>query len=215
MKRFWIFFALLSLLILTIFGIWGARFEDLFDPEYTAELLNAASFAAGPLGVVLLASDIILPIPTTVVIGAMGAVLGTASGAFWGWVGLTLAGWTGYGLAKLGGTAWKSRLVTPEEEARFGSLFDHHGGLAVVISRMLPILPEVLSILAGLYGMKPARFGVAVTLGSLPPALLFSWIGSTAREAPLLAVLLLTGFTGAIWLGYLSWISRIENKEKD
>jgi uncharacterized membrane protein YdjX (TVP38/TMEM64 family) len=202
MKRFGILFGLLTFVVLLIFGIWGDRFESLFNPEDTRLLLEN-TWSAGPIGAALLVSDILLPIPTTVVIGAMGAVLGPVTGAFWGWVGLTLAGWTGYVIARLGGAPIKRRWISAEEEEKFGRFFDHKGGLAVVLSRMLPVLPEVLSLLAGFYGMHPLRFGIAVTLGSIPPAVLFSWIGSTARDAPLPAFILLTAITGLLWMVFL------------
>jgi uncharacterized membrane protein YdjX (TVP38/TMEM64 family) len=203
MKRFWMLFGGISLLILIIFGVWGDQFESLFSQEDTRLMLERAASAAGPLGAALLVSDILLPIPTTVIIGAMGAVLGPVAGALWGWVGLNLAGWAGYGLARLGGVRWKDRLLSPAEEKKFKGFFDRKGGLAVVLSRMLPVLPEVLSLMAGFYGMQPFRFGIAVALGSIPPALLFSWIGTTATEAPLTALLLLTGITGLLWLLFL------------
>jgi len=199
MKRFCILFFSLSFLILLVFGIWGDGFETFFNQQNTETLLGNASAAAGPLGAALLVSDIFLPIPTTVVIGAMGAVLGPVAGAIWGWVGLTAAGWAGYLFAKIGGEGWKNRMITPEEEKRFARFFNQKGGFAVVVSRMLPILPEVLSMVAGFYGMSPLRFGLAVTLGSLPPAILFSWIGASAREAPLPALLVITLLTGGCW----------------
>lgn len=215
MKTFWGLFTFFSVLILLIFGIWGNTFEGFFNQEATQELLENASVLAGPAGVVLLVSDILLPIPTTVIIGAMGAALGPVAGAAWGWLGLTLAGWTGYGLARWGGSRWKRRLITQEEEARFGHFFDTRGGLAVVVSRMLPVLPEVLSIMAGLYGMTPFRFGVAVTLGSLPPALLFAWIGASAEEAPIQALVFLTGLTVLLWWVFLKVTRHPQSGKKD
>jgi uncharacterized membrane protein YdjX (TVP38/TMEM64 family) len=51
--------------------------------------------------------------------------------------------------------------------------------------------------------MTPTRFGVALMLGSLPPALLYSYIGSTAKETPVAAGLLMVAITAGCWLVFL------------
>jgi uncharacterized membrane protein YdjX (TVP38/TMEM64 family) len=203
LKKLLLLFFGLSVLILITFGLFGDHFDFLFSGEKGRELFESADKWAGPVGAGLLISDLLLPIPTTVVIGAMGATLGVLEAAFWGWVGLTLAGFSGYGLARWGGSKWADRLASPEEQKRYQHLFDTWGGLAVVLSRMLPILPEVLSVLAGLYGMHVKRFAVAVTLGSIPPALAFAWIGKQAIVHPGPAIWGLVFLTAILWLLFL------------
>jgi uncharacterized membrane protein YdjX (TVP38/TMEM64 family) len=86
---------------------------------------------------------------------------------------------------------------------RYRRLFDRWGGLAVVLSRMLPILPEVLSVLAGLYGMRARNFFFAVILGSIPPAIIFAWLGQQAKTHPGPALWALVALTGILWLLYV------------
>lgn len=203
MKKFLLLFVLLSVGILIVFALWGDQFEMLFSGEKGREFFATANHWAGPLGAGLLISDLFLPVPTTVVIGSLGAVMGVAAAAFWGWLGLTLAGLLGYGLARIGGKRWGDRLATPEEQTRYRQLFDRWGGLAVVLSRMLPILPEVLSVLAGLYGMRARNFFFAVTLGSIPPAFIFAWLGQQAKTHPGPALWALVALTGILWLLYV------------
>ncbi len=74
--------------------------------------------------------------------------------------------------------------ATDEELERFQSFFDRWGGAAIIGSRILPILPEVVTILAGIAGMHPVRFIVSLLLGTIPTALLFSWIGYASRSTP-------------------------------
>lgn len=202
MKKFLLLFFLLSLVVLLIFAGWGGEFDQRLSAEKGREFFRNAEAWAGPLGTGLLISDLLLPVPTTVVIGAMGAVMGVAAATLWGWLGLSLAGLLGYGLARLGGKRWGDRLATPEEQARYRQLFDRWGGLAVVLSRMLPILPEVLSVLAGLYGMRARHFVMAVVLGSLPPAFIFAWLGQQAHTRPGPALWALVGLTGLLWMLY-------------
>lgn len=206
MKRLTLIFLGLSGIILLIFAVSGDAVENFFDQEYTIELLEQNRWLAGPIGAGLLMSDLFLPIPTTLLIGAMGTVLGTGMGTFWGWLGLNLAAWMGYGLARWKGSAWAR--VSEEEHQRFSSWFNQSGGWAVMLSRWVPILPEVISMMAGLYGMSAKRFGLAIALGSLPPAWMYAWIGSTAQETPTRAVILFVATTLLAWVGYLRVANR-------
>lgn len=203
LKNFLLLFFGLSLFILATFLLFGEAFDFLFDPEKANAYFQEIRHLAGPVGAGFLISDLFLPVPTTVIIGAMGAVKGVGPAALWGWLGLTLAGMLGYGLARLGGKAWADKLVPPSEQRRYRDLFNNWGGLAVVLSRMLPILPEVLSVLAGLYGMSAKRFILAVSLGSIPPALLYAWIGSKAQSHPGPALWALVGVTAILWCVYV------------
>ncbi|MDF3127861.1 VTT domain-containing protein [Kiritimatiellaeota bacterium B1221] len=202
MKKLLILFFSLSALILLTFALFGDHFDFLFSGEKGKEFFSRASHWAGPIGAGLLVADLFLPIPTTLIIGAMGATIGVAPAAFWGWLGLSLAGFTGYGLARLGGEKWADRLASPSEQIRYRQLFDRWGGLAVILSRMLPILPEVLSVLAGLYGMRFKNFAIAVTLGSLPPAIAFAWIGQQSLKHPGMALWSLVLLTTLLWFLY-------------
>jgi uncharacterized membrane protein YdjX (TVP38/TMEM64 family) len=210
-KKFLLLFFGLSVLILLTFILFGGRFDFIFHPDRAQAWFQEMQYLAGPAGAALLISDLFLPIPTTIIIGAMGATLGVTSAAIWGWLGLSLAGLLGYSLARLGGKKWADKLAPPEEQQRYRDLFDNWGGLAIILSRMLPILPEVLSILAGLYGMHAKRFLIAVTLGSIPPALLYAWIGSQAIQHPGPAIWGLALLTSGFWVIYV----RIEKRKAD
>jgi uncharacterized membrane protein YdjX (TVP38/TMEM64 family) len=208
MKKLLLLFFGLTALILLTFALFGENVERVFSSSENREFLQTHQTWAGPLGAFFLTADLFLPIPTTVVIGALGAVLGVAPGFFWGWLGLCLAGFCGYGLARLGGKRWADRLCSPAEQEAFRNAFDTWGGLAVVLTRMLPILPEVFSVLAGLYGMRPGRFALAVVLGSIPPALAYAWIGAQAREHPGPAVWGLVALTALVWILFLAFARR-------
>jgi uncharacterized membrane protein YdjX (TVP38/TMEM64 family) len=205
--RFMLLFLALSVLVLLVFLLWGGAFETGFSAAGSARYFRDHPRTAGGLGVGLLVADLLLPIPTTGVIGGLGAALGAVPGFLWGWLGLSLAGLLGYGLARLGGERWADRLASPAEQAQFRVWFDTWGSLAIVISRLLPILPEVLSVLAGLYRMHARRFIPAVILGSVPPALIFAWLGSEAREHPGPALWAMVLILSAAW-GLFLWIRR-------
>lgn len=202
-NRLILLFALLSALILFSFLVWGANLEALFSLEGSTRFFERYARFAGPAGVGLLIADLVLPIPSTGVLGGMGAVLGAGPAFLWGWTGLVLSGCFGYGAARLGGTRWAARLADPAEQARYQTLFNTWGGLAIVVTRLLPILPEVLSVLSGLYHMKFSRFFGATLLGSVAPALAYTWLGAQAREHPGPAVWGLVLLTSLAWFAFL------------
>ena len=166
------------------FALWGGRFESLFNQgacaAWFAEIRPVAWLAA----IGLLVADLLLPIPATGVMAALGAVYGVALGAAIGALGSTLAGLAGYGLARLAGRRGVRWIATEAEMDRFRDGFDRWGGYGILISRMTPVLPEVLTILAGLARMRFDRFLTALVLGSLATSLLYAWIGQLVVERP-------------------------------
>ncbi|MCC5848890.1 MAG: TVP38/TMEM64 family protein [Verrucomicrobia bacterium] len=214
-KKIILLFFLLCTLILVNFLIFGENYEQLFSMERSGDFLREYGTLAGLVGAGLLVVDLVLPIPSSGVIGGLGAALGVGAGFFWGWFGLVLSAFTGYGIARLGGRKWADRLAAPEEQRRFQHMFDTWGGLALVSSRMLPILPEVLSVLAGLYRMHFSRFVVATLLGAIPPAFVYAWLGARAREHPGPALWALVGITVVAWFGFLAVKKRYGGEEPD
>jgi len=202
-RRLFLVFFGLSALILLSFRIWGEGYERLFSGEGAREFFAARADWAGPAGAGLLIADLLLPVPSTGIIGGMGAVLGFAPAFLWGWLGLCLSGCAGYSLARLGGPRLADRLASPAEQIRYQALFNSLGGLAIVITRLLPVLPEVLSVLAGLYRMRFSAFFLATLLGSIPPALVYSWLGARALETPGPALWGFVAVTALAWLAFL------------
>ncbi|HET6442766.1 MAG TPA: VTT domain-containing protein [Phycisphaerae bacterium] len=190
---------LLAALFMLGFFLWGERFERLFSQRACAEWFAESRSYAWAVAIGLLVADLLLPIPATGVLAALGSVYGVALGALVGAVGSTLAGLAGYGLARLAGRRGARRLASEEELARFQSIFNRWGGYAVLVSRALPILPEVMAVLAGLARMRFSRFLAALLLGASATALVFAWLGYASREAPWWGLLTATVIPLAVW----------------
>lgn len=175
-------FVLTGTIFLFSFLIWGESLEAFLDFKACTALFSDIRSWAWLIGILLLWSDLVLPIPATGVIAALGAVYGTWEGAALGVVGTAGAGILGYGTARLLGYRAARYLASDDEMNRFRLFFDQWGGYAVIISRILPMLPEIVSILAGLSGMRFSRFTAALLAGSVPACLLFSWMGQVSGE---------------------------------
>ena len=164
--------------------------------------------SAGPVGataiVVLLAADIVLPVPSSLIMVLSGAVFGT----FWGAV-LALAGsiggeWLGFELVRRYGKRASSRMVGDEELARLSAFFARYGTAAIVVTRPLPIVMETMSVVAGLSNMPRTTFLGASLAGTLPIVFVYAYAGARSREvgSVLPAAVILVTMSLAGWLVY-------------
>ena len=156
--------------------------------------------------VALLALDVFLPIPSSLVMVLSGAVFGVPVGAALALVGSIAGEWLGFELVRRYGRRLSSRMIGDEELARFHQFFDRHGMAAVVVTRPLPIVMETMSMVAGLSGMKRSAFLTASLLGTAPIVLVYAYAGAFSREAGSMApaMVILIAVTGAGWLWYRS-----------
>lgn len=140
-------------------------------------------------GIVLIWADLVLPVPQTVVIAALGVIYGAVLGGLLGSVGLITGGLLGYVLMLTSARRMVKRFVGPESLNRMERLFERSGAWAIVLTRSLPYsIPEAMVFLAGLAGMPTRKFTAALALGSVPTAFAFAAIGTGWANRPILAL---------------------------
>jgi len=145
---------------------------------------------AWALGVGLIWADLVLPIPQTAVIAALGIIYGSLLGGLLGSLGLITSGLVGYLLMLTSARRFVQRVVGRQSVRKMESLFEHGGTWAIVVTRSLPYsVPEAVVFLAGLGGMPIRRFITALTIGSVPTAFAFAAIGAGWADQPILALL--------------------------
>lgn len=199
MKRYAMVVVGLKLALLAMFGLVTALgVPVLTDP---APWMADASPAVAALGVGLLVADVLIPVPSSLVMVAHGALFGVLGGAALSALGGVLAAALGFFIGRRGGPLL-DRVMGPEERARGDRLLARHGGLAVVLSRPLPILAETVSILAGTSPMPWSRLLLAATLGVLPPSVLYAITGASAAtlDDQVLIFAAVMGSAAAFWL---------------
>ncbi len=195
--RIWWIFLVLALLVMLPFLIWGDAFSQFFSDEGSVEWLRQYGALAG---VALLISDLFLPVPGTVVMAAMGYVYGPWWGGLYSAVGSVLGGLLAYGLCRaLGHRAalWLAGAKDLEKGERF---FRKGGGWVVVLSRWLPLLPEVVACMAGLTRMPFGIFLAALLCGSVPLGFVFAAVGAAGKSSPGLALTLSAVLPVVMWL---------------
>jgi uncharacterized membrane protein YdjX (TVP38/TMEM64 family) len=144
---------------------------------------------AWALGIALIWVDVVLPVPQTAVIAALGIIYGTLLDALLGSLGLITGGLLGYALMLTSLRRYAQRLAGPQSLHTLERVFDQGGAWAIVLTRSLPYsVPEAMVFLAGLAGMPTRTFIAALIVGSVPTAFVFAAIGAGWAHQPVLAL---------------------------
>ncbi|HEV8486674.1 MAG TPA: VTT domain-containing protein [Blastocatellia bacterium] len=199
MKRYWFIVGAMFALFLMLFLLVEAlHIPILSDPS---RWLERGGLWAALLGVALLIADIVLPVPSSLVMIAHGAIFGAMIGTLLSLIGSVGAAIAGFAIGRRGGSLLE-RLVPAEERARVDRLLIRWGALAIVVSRPVPLLAETVAIMSGASPMSWRRAILASIAGSFPPALLYALTGSVAASFESGA--LMFGFvvlvSGSFWL---------------
>jgi membrane protein DedA with SNARE-associated domain len=182
----WIALTFLVLLsILVPFALWEDEVTAL-SVRLLAPPMGRAMLSASV--VVLLGSDVLLPVPSSFVSAGAVALLGAPWGGVSIVLGMTLGAWVGYGLGRWGGEPLARRMVGPEELERARRMMQRFGSWVLLVCRGMPVLAEASTLLAGATRLNPLRFGLVTALGNAGLALAYA----------LIALLELTGYTA--WL---------------
>jgi uncharacterized membrane protein YdjX (TVP38/TMEM64 family) len=144
---------------------------------------------AWALGIALICADLVLPVPQTAVIAALGIIYGTLLGGLLGSLGLITGGLLGYVLMLTSARRYVQRFIGRQSLHKMEKWFDQGGAWAIVLTRSLPYsVPEAMVCLAGLAGMPMGTFIAALTVGSVPTAFVFAAIGAGWANQPTLAL---------------------------
>jgi uncharacterized membrane protein YdjX (TVP38/TMEM64 family) len=180
-----------GLVIVGIVGLTLASCATIPTPQDANDavlLLRKYESWAWAAGIVLIWADVVLPVPQTVVIAALGIIYGTVLGGLLGSVGLITGGLLAYVFMLTSARRMVKHFVGPQSLNRIERLFERGGAWAIVLTRSLPYsIPEAMVFLAGLAGMPMGKFTAAVTAGSVPTAFAFAALGAGWADRPILA----------------------------
>jgi uncharacterized membrane protein YdjX (TVP38/TMEM64 family) len=197
--RFGGVFLLLAVLVAIPFFVFGDRLEGLLHQEQlVAWFENYRSFA-WLVAIGLLVLDLVLPIPNTVVMAALGVLFGPLVGGAVATLGTCLSGLVGYGLCRRFGRPLALKLVGEEDLEDGERLFARSGGWVVAASRWLPIVPEVVSCMAGLARMKFLAFLLALVCGAAPLGFTVAALGYAGADRPLLTLVVCALLPLPLW----------------
>ena len=149
-------------------------------PQWLQGGLSKATVAV--VVVVLLGTDVFLPVPSSVISTWGGAALGTLAGTAASWIGMNLGAAIGFAVARRWGRAVAERLAGENELERIDRLSRSMGPVILVVTRPIPVLAEASVLLLGIHQLSWRRFLPAVSLANLGIALGYSAFGQRAEK---------------------------------
>lgn len=199
-------------MVIVPYFIWHEPMDAYFQSQAFADWVASARPYAWAVAIALLVGDLFLPVPAAPVVATTGVIYGTFWGGVIGAAGSFLAGMVAYGLARLAGRRAGRFLASEEEFADLQTFFDTWGVGGIIASRAMPVLPEVLTFLAGLARMHLRRFMFALAVGAIPMGFLLAWAGSASGTSSKL-LLVLTLIPAGLWCVYLVWTQRVRSRQ--
>jgi uncharacterized membrane protein YdjX (TVP38/TMEM64 family) len=197
MRRYWV---LVGAVFVGLLSLW--LFADALGMSRVTD--PAAAMGEGGVwpalvGIGLLVADVVLPVPSVLVMVANGALFGVVVGALLSLVGKLGAAVVAFALGR-SGRGLVDRLVGEGERQRGERLLARWGLLAILVSRPVPILAETVVLLAGTSGLRMVPVLLVVLVGSVPEAVAYGLAGAAAlsfgNQALIwLALLVLAGLT--------------------
>lgn len=200
--RWAVLWIVLIALILLPFLLFEAQFDALAIRITSSG--TSRSLAAGGI-FALLALDVFLPVPSSIVSTAAGVLFGVARGALIVWSGMMAGCLLAYvvGLRAAGAARW---IAGSENLARSEALMRKYGESAIVLCRPVPVLAEATVIFAGIVRAPFARFAALTAVSNLGIALGYSAFGAFSMRMNSFVV----AFLGALLLpGIVLGISRL------
>jgi uncharacterized membrane protein YdjX (TVP38/TMEM64 family) len=207
MRLILMFFALVMLLLVPWLVV-GDAIDMTFTGPEGLQRLEAYGPWAWLVGIGLLVLDLVLPVPATAVMTALGMIYGAWLGGLLGGVGSTLAGLVAYGGCRLLGHRFLDVLVGRSDREHLGRFFERHGLWAIALSRWLPIVPEALCCLAGMARMPALPFLAALSCGSLAVGFSFGLLGGLSLDRPVLGLAASALLPAAVWPVVYLWLRR-------
>ena len=180
--------AIVMLVPIVPFVVLGSGFENNLQTWFSTKI-SPAEFASAV--VLLLASDIVLPVPSSFVSTLAGSRLGIVNATCVSWIGMMIGVFLGFAIARWIGPAVAGRFAATEDLERLQRLSERYGALTLAITRPIPILAEAAILLLGMSKLSWRTFLWITCLSNAAIALVYSILGSLSFEQGHLAMALI------------------------
>ncbi len=179
--------------------------ENVFGVDlepFVTSWLEAPGAGGVALIVGLLAADVFLPVPSSIIMVLSGAAFGVFWGSAFALAGSVIGEWLGFELVRRLGRDASLRIASDEELVQMNRFFEQHGALAVIVTRPLPVVMETMSLVAGLSQMPRRVFLVASIVGTAPIVVVYAYAGAVSRQVGNLlpAAVIIVAVAAAAWL---------------
>ena len=193
-RRVWGRWLAVGAIVLTLILIPYFLFGDALTAWANTRLRSPNKWFLGSFIFLLLASDVFLPVPSSIVSTSAGVLLGFAAGMSVSTLGMSAGAILGYVVGRTAGKRVLQRALSEKELARASGLIHRYGSLAVILSRPIPVLAETGVVAAGIAKMPFSKFLVASSLSNLGVSAAYAAVGAYSHETESF----LLAFAGAI-----------------
>ncbi len=172
-KTFWLLTAV-CLAVIVPFLFWGEALNEaaghLICQAQERRLLVGLALTA------LLAADILLPVPSSLVSTACGMTLGFVGGTAASFIGMTISVLGGYLIGRCA-AASAEKMIGSEELALLTRFQDRYGLWLLLIMRPVPVLAEVSVLFSGICRHSFVLMFLVSALGNLAVSAVYAAIG--------------------------------------
>lgn len=170
---------------------------------WLAQAKDASPITVAAIIIALLFMDLFITVPTLSLIMLSGYFLGYAYGALASITGLMITGCSGYALSYVfGGKLLHFLIKDQEKRDEMKKSFHRHGFILILLSRAVPMMPEICACLSGCTRLPFPRFLLAWSISTLPYVLIAAHSGSiSSLDDPMPALFTAFGMTAFLWIG--------------
>ncbi len=178
-----------------------AMFVLMGEVDAIRHLEGKSRAAAAVTSIALMASDIFLPIPSSIVMTFNGTLFSLVPGALVSLAGLLSGAVLGYWVSRWYGKKVLRLIVGNRADDTVKPFFDRFGVLAVILSRPIPLIAETITCMAGTADMRFGPFMLGQVLGGVPLAFGYAWAGEYAGDhhSAFLALFVAVAVPSALW----------------
>jgi uncharacterized membrane protein YdjX (TVP38/TMEM64 family) len=134
-------------------------------------------FLTGALLALLLASDIVVPVPSSLVSTACGMALGFAGGTCASFAGMSLTALAGYFIGRYA-SPHAGRFIGESEFALLQEFHRKHGAWLLLALRPVPVMAEASMVFSGVSRQPFLRVAAVTMLGNLAVSAVYAAIGA-------------------------------------
>lgn len=161
------------------FLFFGGQLERLLQ-RFVDDPPSASLTMVAVIGV--LATDILLPIPSSVISTLSGWQLGWLRGTLATWIGMNVGAVIGFALARRWGQPFALWFSSSDDLLRMKTISDRYGPLVLILTRAMPVFAEASVLIAGIHGLAWRRFLPAVVMSNLGIAVAYAAFGDYAEK---------------------------------
>ena len=201
--------------ILLLANLTGVLSTDQIE-NWLVEAQQVSPIYVASLVIALLFSDLYIPVPTLTISILSGFFLGFTNGVLASLIGVCSAGISGYWLSYYGGAKLLNKVVKDEEQKQdMIAAFNQYGIVLILISRAMPVLPEITACLAGLTKMPFRKFLMAWLLSSVPYVTIAGYFGAISTiDNPKPAMIAAVSISLFLWIVGASFVKFQQRKER-